>query len=268
MPESAASDAARIDCRIDGYVARVTINHPRRRNAVNYAMWRMFGEVLEKAIQDNNVRVIVLTGEGEQAFSAGNDISEFGRWREDPHKLAEYNARSARVYHLFQSCDKPVIALIRGVCVGGGLELALLCDLRVAADNARFGITPAKLGLGYKLEDLQLVVNAIGADKAKLLLFTGRLFDANEAMSMGLVNQVAPLTKVQSTVDALAEEIAGNAPLTLRQLKLAIGEVQKPEGARDRSKVQALVDACHVSEDFQEGQEAFKQKRQPRFKGR
>ena len=268
MADSATSDAARVDCRIDGHIACLVINHPRRRNAVTYAMWKMFGEVLEKAIQDNNVRVIVLTGEGEQAFSAGNDISEFGQWREDPHKLAEYNARSGRVYHLFRSCDKPVIALIRGVCVGGGLELALLCDLRVAADNARFGITPAKLGLGYKLDDVQLVVDAIGANKAKLLLFTGRLFDADESVDLGLVNQVVPLTRIQSKVDALAAEIAGNAPLTVRELKVAVGEALKSEDARDRSKVQALVDACHASEDFQEGQEAFKEKRKPRFKGR
>lgn len=268
MTKSAASEVARIDYRIDGHIARVVINHPRRRNAVTYAMWKMFGEVMEKVIGDSTVRVIVLMGEGEQAFSAGNDISEFGEWREDPDKHAEYNARSGRVYRLFRSCDKPIIALIRGVCVGGGLELALLCDLRVAADNARMGITPSKLGLGYKLDDVQLVVDAIGASKAKLLLFTGRLFDADECMGLGLVNYVAPLAEAQSRADALAEEIAGNAPLTVRELKVAIGEALKPESGRDRRMVQALVDACHLSEDFQEGQKAFKEKRRPQFKGR
>jgi enoyl-CoA hydratase/carnithine racemase len=267
MSESVVSDDARIDCRIDGHIARLSINRPRRRNAVTYAMWMKFGEVLEKTIEDADVRVIVLSGEGELAFSAGNDISEFGQWRQDPDKLADYDARSGRVYRLFQQCDKPTIALIRGVCVGGGLELALLCDLRVAADNARLGITPAKLGLGYKLDDIQLVVDAIGANRAKLLLFTGRLFNAAESMKLGLVNQVVPLAKVQATVDALAEEIAGNAPLTIREVKVAIGEAVKPEDARDRSKVQALVDACHASEDFQEGQKAFREKRKPRFKG-
>ncbi len=268
MVKSAASDVARVDCRVDGPIARVTINHPRRRNAVTYAMWKMFGEALEKAISDNNVRVIILSGEGEQAFCAGNDISEFRQWREDPEKHAEYDARSGRVYELFRSCDKPIIGLIRGVCVGGGMELALLCDLRIAADNARFGITPAKLGLGYKLEDIQLVVDAVGANKAKLMLFTGRLFDAGEALELGLVNRVVKLAEAQREADALAAEIAGNAPLTVRQLKVAIGEAQKPDSARQREKVQALVDACHASEDFQEGQKAFKEKRKPRFRGR
>jgi enoyl-CoA hydratase len=268
MPKLSVSDAPRVDCRIDGQVARVIINHPRRRNAVNYAMWKMFGDVLEEVIGDSRVRVIVLTGEGDRAFSAGNDISEFGKWRKDADKLEQYNAQSERAYRLLRSCEKPTIALIRGVCVGGGLELALLCDLRVAADNARFGITPAKLGLGYKLEDVQLVVDSVGANKAKLLLFTGRLFGADEAMTLGLVNQVIPLAEAQSRGDALAEEIAANAPLTVRELKVAIGEALKSEGARDRSKVQALVDACHASEDFREGQRAFKEKRKPRFGGR
>ncbi len=268
MSTPAVSDAARVDCRVDGHVARVTINHPRRRNAVTYAMWKIFGDVLESVTADANVRVIVLTGEGEQAFCAGNDISEFGQWRGDPDKLKEYDAQSGRVYRLLRSCDKPIIALIRGVCVGGGLELALLCDLRIAADNARFGITPAKLGLGYKLEDVQLVVDEIGANKAKLLLFTGRLFDTGDAMGLGLVNQVVPLSEAVATADALAEEIAQNAPLTVSELKVAIGEAVKPVDARDRAKVQALVDACHASEDFQEGQKAFNSKRKPRFQGR
>lgn len=268
MTTADVSDSARVDCRIDGHVARVVINHPRRRNAVTYAMWKLFGDVLEKVNNDEGVRVIVLTGQGEQAFSAGNDISEFGQWREDPAKLAEYDARSARVYRLLRSCEKPVVALIRGVCVGGGLELALLCDLRIAAENARFGITPAKLGLGYKLDDIQLVVDAIGATGAKLLLFTGRLFSAAEAADLGLVNQVALLSEVEGVVDALAEEIARNAPLTVRELKIAIGEALKPENSRDRARIQALVDACHASEDFQEGQKAFREKRRPRFRGR
>lgn len=268
MARPDVSDAARVDFRIDGNVARVIINHPRRRNAVTYAMWTIFGDALERVGNDENVRVIVLTGEGEQAFSAGNDISEFGQWRGDPAKLAEYDARSGRVYRLLRGCEKPVIAMIRGVCVGGGLELALLCDLRIAADNARFGITPAKLGLGYKLDDIQLVVDAIGANRAKLLLFTGRLFDAGEALGLGLVNGVAPLIGVQSRVDALAAEIADNAPLTVRELKVAIGEAVKPESCRDRARVQALVDACHASEDFLEGQKAFGEKRKPRFRGR
>ncbi len=268
MSKAAAGDDARIDCEVDGHIARLTINHPRRRNAVTYAMWKMFGDVLETVTADKNVRVIVLTGKGEQAFCAGNDISEFGQWRGNPEKLEQYDAQSGRVYRLLKNCEQPLIALVRGVCVGGGLELALLCDLRVAGDNARFGITPAKLGLGYKLEDVQLVVDEIGANRAKLLLFTGRLFDASEALRLGLVNQVAPLEEAAAVADALAAEIADNAPLTVRELKVAIGEARRPEGARNRARVQALVDACHASEDFKEGQKAFKEKRKPGFRGR
>lgn len=262
------STSSRIECIVDGHVASVVINHPERRNAVTFAMWGQLGDVLESVAANENVRVVVLTGAGEQAFSAGNDISEFGKWRDDPSKHAEYDARSGRVHRLLKSFEKPTIALVRGVCVGGGLELALLCDLRVAADNARFAITPAKLGLGYKLEDVQLVVDALGANKAKLLLFTGRMFNSQDAKTLGLVDHVVPLAEAQARAGELAAEIAGNAPLTVRALKVAVQEAVKPASARDRARVQALVDACHASEDYQEGQKAFRDKRKPSFQGR
>ena len=249
------------------HVARLTITHPAKRNAVSYAMWREMSDALEALEDDADVRVVVVTGAGEQAFSAGNDISEFGQWRSSRARIAEYNRVTMRAYRALGGTAKPTIARIRGVCVGGGFELAQLCDIQVAAEDARFAVTPAKLGLGYKLEDVELLVRAVGVKSAKELLFTGRLFDAAHALRLGFVNRVVPGAELDAVVDGYAGEIAGNAPLSVRAAKLIIAEAVKPSQERDAGLCRRLVDACHESEDYQEGRRAFAQKRRPVFKG-
>lgn len=252
----------------DQHVTHITLRNPARRNAMCHAMWQQLGDALQAAHEDADLRVLVLTGAGDKAFCAGNDISEFKTWRNDPARHRAYDAASHRAMDLLRSVPVPVIARIRGVCVGGGLEIALACDLRIASDDARFAITPARLGLGYTLRDVSLVVDTVGAAAARKLLYTGRLHDAGEALAMGVLDVCVPPDALDDALADLVRTIAGNAPLTIRALKAALGEALKPGAQRDEARVQAMVDACHASEDYQEGQRAFAEKRAPQFRGR
>jgi len=258
----------RIETARDGHVLRVTVHNPTKRNAMCHSMWQALADTLAAAHDDQLLRVLVLTGAGDKAFCAGNDISEFKIWRDDPERHAAYDATSRRAMTLLRELPFPAIARVRGVCVGGGMEIALACDLRLAEAGARFAITPARLGLGYGLDDVSLVVDTVGASAARRLLFTARMHDADEALRMGLVDEVHSAAGLDAAVNELAVTIAGNAPLTLRAVKAAIAEACKSSGERDARRVQRLVDKCHASEDYQEGQRAFAEKRPPRFSGR
>ncbi len=249
-------------------IARFVINNPERRNAMSLAMWQRMGEVFEAWAQDQEVRVVVVRGAGEKAFSAGNDISEFKSLRSSPESIDEYSRITARAYTALGTIPKPTIARIDGFCIGGGVEIAQLCDIQIAADSARFAVTPAKLGLGYKLEDVMLLVQNMSMKHAKELLMTGRMFSADEALRMGLVNRVVPSADLDAVVDDYASMIAANAPLSVKAAKLIVCEAQKESAERDLARCQQLVDDCHASEDYQEGQSAFAEKRKPRFRGR
>ena len=252
----------------DGAIGRLIFNQPERRNAISFAMWQAIPDVIADFVADNAIRVIVVSGAGGKAFSAGNDISEFSTRRASNEQIADYNAASGRAYAALAEAPKPVIARIEGYCIGGGLEVSQLCDLQIAADDARFAVTPARLGLGYKYDDVRLLLANISAKHAKELLFTGRQFGAAEAMQMGLVNRVAPSAELNELVDDYARGIAENAPLSVRAAKGIIAEAVKAPAEADLELCQALVDACHASADYQEGQRAFGEKRKPRFEGR
>ena len=252
----------------DGYVARVTINRPERRNALSLAAWHSLAATFDNLAADSEVRVVVLTGAGDRAFCAGNDISEFAEKRSTPEQVAAYDAVIAHAYEVIRSIEKPLVARVRGSAVGGGFELMQLCDLQLASDTARFAMTPARLGLGYTLDDVQLLVDRIGPRAAREMLFTGRLFGAVEAERMGLVTRVVPDAALDAAVDACAAEIAGNAPLSVRAIKAAIGEALKPPVDQDRVRCEALAAACNGSEDYREGQRAFAERRAPHFRGR
>ncbi len=249
-------------------IARFVINNPERRNAMSLAMWQRMGEVFEAWAQDQEVRVVVVRGAGEKAFSAGNDISEFKERRSSRESIDEYSRVTTRAYAALGKIPKPTIARIDGFCIGGGVEIAQLCDIQIAADSARFAVTPAKLGLGYKLDDVMLLVQNMSMKHAKELLMTGRMFSANEALRMGLVNRVVPASDLDAAVDEYASTIAANAPLSVKAAKIIVCEAEKESAQRDRARCQQLVDDCHASDDYQEGQTAFAEKRKPRFRGR
>jgi enoyl-CoA hydratase/carnithine racemase len=252
----------------DGRVGRFTINRPDKRNAMSLDMWRRMGEIFEAWDDDPDIRVIVVRGAGDTCFCAGNDISEFKDLRSTPDGIAAYNEITERAYAALSGIAKPTIARIEGFCMGGGLEVSQLCDIQIAADTATFAVTPAKLGIGYKLDDVRMLTDAVSAKHAKEILFTGRRFPAEDALRWGLVNRVVATADLDATIDGYVEEIAANAPLSVNAAKLIINEAIKETADRDEALCTSLVDACNESDDYIEGQRAFTEKRKPDFKGR
>lgn len=249
-------------------IARVTIARPEKRNAMTLAMWRRLGEIFTALGDADDVRVIILASAGDACFCAGNDIAEFETLRATPDQIAEYHAVTQTTYTAIRQAPKPTIVRIQGICMGGGLELSQLCDIQIAADSASFGVPPAKLGLGYSLDDTLLLVAGAGAKAAKEMLLTGRRFAADDALRWGLVTRVVPAGQLDATVDEYALEIASNAPLSLRAGKLMVNEAAKEAAARDLALCDALVAACDASADVVEGRRAFTEKRKPQFEGR
>ncbi len=257
----------KIVTRIDGHVAHLTIDRAEKRNAMALSMWRRFGEQIDALAMDDNVRVLVVKGAGDKCFCAGNDISEFDELRRDAAGAAQYENTTKHAYNALQGFPKPVIARVAGYCVGGGLEIAQMCDLQVASEDAVFGVTPARLGLGYKLSDVQLLTERIPAKFAREMLYTGDLYAAETALRWGLVNRVVPLDDLDTHVDRLAAHIAENAPLSVQAAKAIVGEAVKERADRDVKLCQEHVDRCHDSEDYKEGRRAFAEKRPPQFQG-
>lgn len=247
-------------------VARLVIDNPARRNAMTRAMWSALPALVAAVERDESVRVVVLEGAGE-TFCAGADISEFGEARSQVEAARRYDTLVRAANEALLTCAKPTIALIRGACFGGGVGLALACDLRVAREDARFCVPAARLGLGYPQADVDLVVSRIGVDAAADLLFTARVLDAARAKADGLVREVHETATFEAQAQALIDAIAANAPLTLAAAKAALLETRHPPQGRDRDRVGALVARCMASADYVEGREAFAQRRPPRFRG-
>jgi enoyl-CoA hydratase len=252
----------------EGAIGWITFNNPARRNAVSLAMWQALGEIVRGYAQDPSVRAIVLRGAGEQAFVSGADISEFEEKRSSEEAIAAYNRAGEEASAALEQAGKPTIAMIRGYCIGGGVSIALCCDLRFAAEGAKFGVPAARLGLGYGFEGVRRLVGVVGPSYAKEIFYTARHFSAREALAMGLVNRVVADTELEAAVRLCAATIAENAPLTLGSIKLLVGEAMKDPQARDLGRCQDSVRRCFASEDYVEGRRAFMEKRKPRFQGR
>jgi enoyl-CoA hydratase/carnithine racemase len=261
-----SSPTPKLSLSFDQAVATVAIDNPVKRNAFDLEMWKALPSIMRALDEDSRVRAVVLRGSGRSAFASGADIAEFETLRADAVGGRLYEAENEAAFWSVSHCSKPVIAMIRGFCLGGGFGLALACDLRIAADNAVFGIPAARLGIGYPPGAMKLVTAALGAAVAKDLFFTARRIDAVEAERLGAVQRVVPDAELEATTSSLALKIANNAPLTIAAAKAAIDE-SVGLGRPDRDPV-ALADACFDSADAAEGRKAFLEKRIPVFTGR
>jgi len=253
--------------RIDGKVGIMTFNNPEKHNAVSFEMWEAAEKILDSFVANPDVRVIVLTGAGGKAFVSGADISKFDSERASEEAVQRYNTLVEKVYSRIYQMPKPTIAMIRGYCIGGGLNLAICCDMRYATEGSRFSLPAAKLGLGYGYNGLRRYIETIGPTATKEIFYTARQLSAAEAYRWNMVNQVVADDALEATVMELANTIAGNAPLTVATVKGCTIEILKDDADQDVAKCAAMVKACFASNDYQEGRKAFLEKRKPQFTG-
>jgi len=253
--------------RKEGGVGILTFNNPERHNAVSLEMWDATKRILDGFAADDDIRVVVLTGAGGKAFVSGADISRFASERATLEASRAYNVKSDAAYSSVADFPKPTIAMIKGYCIGGGVGLAVCCDLRICSDNSRFAVPAAKLGLGYGYSGLKRLVDIVGASFAKEIFYTARQFDAQEAHAMGLVNRVVPAGELETYVKSITDMICANAPLTIKAVKFTVGEMLKDESKRNLARSVELVEQCFASRDYTEGRTAFMEKRKPVFTG-
>jgi enoyl-CoA hydratase len=248
-------------------IGTMTFNNPEKGNAVSFAMWKAAEEILADFAADPAVRVVVVTGAGGKAFVSGADVSKFDDERSEVEAVQRYNAATEAIYSGLHRFPKPTIAKIRGFCIGGGLGLAVSCDLRVATDNSKFALPAAKLGLGYGFAPLTRLSEVVGVPFAKEIFFTARQFTAREAEIMGLVNRVLTDPEIDAYVEDYATTIASNAPLTIGTAKYVFHQIVKDPSNRDLEGCAERVRQCFGSRDYGEGRLAFMEKRKPAFTG-
>ncbi|HEY2594042.1 MAG TPA: enoyl-CoA hydratase [Chloroflexota bacterium] len=253
--------------RQDG-VGVVTFNQPAKHNAISVEMWGGLGQILDEFAADDNVRVVVLTGAGTRAFVSGADISQFEQQRSNADAQRAYDEQTSVGRRKLSSFPKPTIARVRGYCLGGGLAIAMQTDLRIASSDSQFGIPAAKLGIAYGIEGLRNLVSLVGPADARMIMYTGERFGAEEALRIGLINRVVAAEDLETHVFELAQTIANNAPLSIAASRLTIGQLLLDAQERDQAAIARAAAACFDSADYREGRAAFLEKRKPRFTGR
>jgi enoyl-CoA hydratase len=251
-----------------GAVGWIVFNQPAKRNAINNEMWRGIAPALQKFDADPEVRCVVFRGAGTDAFAAGADISEFESVRSDKAAVADYDGLLDRVLHSIQDSPKPSVAMVYGYCMGGGLEIALACDLRYTGASGQFGIPAAKLGLAYNVEGHKRMLETIGHARTREIMFLGRRYPADEALAMGLVHRVLPDAELEAYVNDVIRTLCDNAPLSIANTKTILEQFVKSSGSPDPARMAAAIDRCAKSADYVEGRRAFMEKRKPRFQGK